>query len=264
MRVRPVHDDDLPAVAAIAAANDETDGADPGYVAHLRRHGRFLVAVSGGEVAGYCATRRIGAATMLCDLFVAPDRQGQGVGGRLLAAALAGAGPRFTFASTDPRAMPLYVRHGMVPRWPLLYLSGPAPAAVPARARARTVPASAAGAAERRLRGVDRDADYAHWGTLPGGRGVTVHEGDELIAAGAVRAGALVHLATAGGHDPAAALSAALTVIGGERVRVCLPGPHPAVPLLLGAGWRIDGYDHHMSSEPGLLRTGLVPSPALA
>lgn len=259
--VRRARDDDLAAIAEIALANGELEGADPRYVTHLRRHGRFLVAETDGAVAGYCATRRVCRATMLCDLFVAPDRHGGGVGGLLLDAAFAEPGPRFTFASQDPRAMPLYIRHGMIPRWPLLYLSG-APSG-PAPLRFREVPAAVAGLAELRLGGADRTADYAYWASL-GGTGVIVRDGGDDVAAGAVVPGWLAHLATAAECDPVPALLTALAAAGGEAVRLCLPGPHPAVPSLLEARWRIDGHDHHMASEDGLLPVGGVMSPSLA
>ena len=45
----------------------------------------------------------------------------------LLATVLDGSEERYTFSSSDPRAMPIYARAGMRPRWPLLYLHGPAP-----------------------------------------------------------------------------------------------------------------------------------------
>jgi GNAT superfamily N-acetyltransferase len=84
MDVRPVADEDLPAVAEIAHANDEQDGGDPRHVSHLRDNGRFLVAETGGGLAGYCGIRQAGHLTMLCDLFVDPARHGGGAGRRLL------------------------------------------------------------------------------------------------------------------------------------------------------------------------------------
>jgi GNAT superfamily N-acetyltransferase len=262
VQVRDASEEDLPAIARIAAANDDTAGADPRYVSHLRTHGRFLVAEAGGEPVGYCGIRRTGEYTMLTDLFVDPERHGGGVGRRLLETALDEPSERLTFASRDPRAMSLYVRFGMVPRWPLLYLSGP-----PARSRAlRTdlVPIADAGAAEFSLTGRDRTPDYAYWGTLPGARGLVVRDGCAVVGAGAVGPDLVHHLVTADGHDPASTLAAALGTFDAGRVRICLPGPHPALPVLLEAGWRIEDLDQHLSSRPGLLSAGSVLSPSLA
>jgi GNAT superfamily N-acetyltransferase len=262
MDVRPVVDADLPAVAKIALANGDVDAAaDPGYVSHLRHVGSFLVAELDREPAGYCAARRAGGVTMLCDLFVDPARHGTGVGGRLLGAVLADARECFTFASRDPRAMPLYIRHGMFPRWPLLYLSGPATDS--ATLRPERVPMAEAAATELALTGADRSADYSYWAAAPGGTGLIVRDGGEVVAAGAATADRLIHLAAAADHDPVAPLIGALAAFESGRVRLCLPGPHPALPLLLNARWRIDDLDQHMSSVSGLLSPHQVPSPSL-
>jgi GNAT superfamily N-acetyltransferase len=262
MDVRPAADADLPGIAKIAAANDEEAAADPRYVSHLRNNGRFLVAEVDGELAGYCGIRRTGEYTMLTDLFVDPDRHGGGAGRRLLDATLDEPGERLTFASRDPRAMSLYVRHGMIPRWPLLYLSGP-----PVRSRvlrADRIPLTEAGEAEIALTGRDRTPDYAYWATNAGATGLVVRDGDTVVAAGAVGRDLIFHLVTADDHDPAATLAAALGTLDAGRVSICLPGPHPALPSLLDARWRIEDVDQHLSSRPDLLSTGSVLSPSLA
>jgi GNAT superfamily N-acetyltransferase len=261
MDVRGAADGDLPAIARIALANDDVDGADSRYVAHLRAHGRFLIAAAAdGVAAGYCAVRCLDGLTLLCDLFVDPARHGGGTGRRLLDAVFEADGERSTFASRDPRAMSLYVRYGMVPRWPLLYLEGP-PLAGPSAER---VPAAVAAAAERELNGRDRSADYAFWAATPGATGLLVRDGDTVAAAGIAGPDRLFHLVTADGADPAATLRAALATFTAARVRLCLPGPHPALPLLLDARWRIEDADQHMSSRPDLLSPADVLSASLA
>jgi GNAT superfamily N-acetyltransferase len=261
--VRPALDGDLAAIAKIALANGDTDaGSHSRYVSHLRGAGSFLVAELEGGVAGYCATRRIGGATMLCDLFVDPARHGRGIGGRLLNAAFAGVGERFTFASRDPRALPLYVRHMMVPRWPLLYLSGQPGGSC--ALRSERVPMAQVSVAELELTGNDRIADYTYWATVPGSTGLIVRDAGEIVAAGAAGPDQLIHLASAESGDPVATLTAALNAFETGPVRLCLPGPHPALPFLLEARWRIEDCDHHMSSSPGLLSPNHVPSAALA
>ena len=255
-----VSDTDFAAVAEIAEANGDAEGQDPRYVRHLEGIGRFLIAEESGAVAGYCATHQVGTATMLSDLFISPERQGAGVGRRLLAAAFEGAGQRFTFASQDPRALPLYVRQGMVPRWPLLYLAGSALPAAPRGLDCRIVAPLEAAEAEFGITGQDRKADYAFWGN-----GLIVRKGTAAVAAGAVGPGQLIHLVTAEHGDPVGALIAALHVVpGGPRLEVCMPGPHPALGELLGSGWRVADFDHHMSSSDDVLDPTSVLSPSLA
>src|SRR4051794_41621112 len=108
MDVRPAADEDLPAIAKIATANDEHAGTDPRYVSPLRNNGRFLVAEVDGVLAGYCGTRRTAEATMLTDLFVDPDRQSGGGRRRPPGGARDGAGGSPTFAPPAPRAVSLF------------------------------------------------------------------------------------------------------------------------------------------------------------
>lgn len=262
MDIRPAADADLPEIARIAAANDEEYGQNPGYVAHLRAHGRFTVAPVDDGLAGYCAVRQTAEVTLLADLFVDPARHGGGTGRRLLDATLGDGGERATFASRDPRAMSLYVRYGMVPRWPLLYLAG-RPGGPGTALRAERVPAAEAAAAELALTGRDRAPDHGYWATLPGATGLVVRDGGTVVAAGAATPEWVFHLVTADGCDPVATLAAAVAACPADRVSLCLPGPHPALPGLLGAGWRIEDFDHHMSSRPDVYHPSSVLSPSL-
>ncbi len=118
----------------------------------------------------------------------------------------------------------------------------------------------------RRLTGRDRSADYLYWAepAAAGGSGLVIEQDDEVIAAGAIRDGALPHLVVSGTADPAAALFAALSLSGTASARLCLPGPHPALGASLHAGFMIEDLDHYMSTTEGLVPTSDVPSPALA
>ena len=75
----------------------------------------------------------------LADLFVGPTPRP----GHRPAAARRGVRrrpwPRTTFASDDPRALPLYVRAGMPPLWPSLYVERPRDASEPDRSAAASV-----------------------------------------------------------------------------------------------------------------------------
>lgn len=159
---------DLPQIAAVALAtgqDEEWGGADPAYMTHLLAHGRVVVGVSGGSVAGFGATRSLGGApdavSMLCDLFVHPRLHGSGCGRAMLAALWPDAGGRrMTFSSLHGHALPLYTSFGLDAWWPLLYLRG----RVDALAAAAGWQASAASPAEVAAlelswTGADRSAD---------------------------------------------------------------------------------------------------------
>ena len=50
----------------------------------------------------------------------------------------------------------------------------------------------------------------------------------------------------------------------GEPFSGCVPGPHPVLPILLDAGYRIVDRDTFCSSEPGWLDPErILPNPAL-
>ncbi|MFI1994941.1 hypothetical protein [Actinoplanes sp. NPDC020271] len=261
---------DLDAIAAVslAAGQPPTDsGADARYTNLLLDHGSAMVAVRPDRsMLGWGATRHTPVGELLSDLFVDPHHHGRGVGGRLLRALWPGqpAAPgRFTFSSRHPAALPLYARAGLMPRWPLLYLTGdPRQLTADPAVRATLVSADQAAAADARLSGSpERTADYRYWAAL-GDTGVLVHEGDRLVAAGAGRHNELTHLA---GSGPAQnAVIAALVELGGTPSTVRLPGPHPVLGELLRRGWRVDDYDLAMSTPDVHLATTWAYSPGLA
>jgi GNAT superfamily N-acetyltransferase len=128
--IRPATTTDLPTIADIFAANDEpvtTHTGETPYLDSLLAIARVLVAERDGAVAGFGAVVPVGPISHLADLFVRPASHGTGVGKALLVELYGEAWPRTTFSSDDPRALPLYVRSGMQPGWPNLYLLGEAP-----------------------------------------------------------------------------------------------------------------------------------------
>ena len=282
--VRPAGPDDLAAIIAIARATGQEEAAGdeyPDYISHVMARGRFVVAERDGAVTGFGAAVRLGegprAVCMLTDLYVDPAAHGGGAGRALLRDLFHGEPRRMTFSSLHSNALPLYTSVGMDPWWPLLYLTGDL--------RLLTIPdgwsvAAAApdqvAALEREWTGADRTADHRFWAAGPSGSGVIARLGGRPLAAGTTGAAgqpgtglAIRHLAVDSAAD-GRAQDSVIAVLGSlepgsGQARVCLPGPHPAVRPLLRAGWRITGFDLHMSSEPGLLDPhGPVPSPDLA
>jgi GNAT superfamily N-acetyltransferase len=279
--VRDAVPGDLAGIAAVARAagqGDEWSGADPAYLTHLMAHGQVVVAVGGGTVAGFGATRRIGGrepVSMLCDLFVDPGAHGRGYGRAMLDRLWRDDGPRMTFSSQHAHALPLYTSFGLDAWWPLLYLRGDVRAlAAPAGWRAESAGSDEVAAHELDWTGADRRADHRAWAGRPGGGGLLAQRGGEIVAAGTAGGAAgeygLTHLALTPSADEADAAGAVLTAVtaltrADGPASVCLPAPHPAVRPLLAAGWRITDYDLFMATAPGLVdarRT--VPSPALA
>jgi GNAT superfamily N-acetyltransferase len=277
--VRPATAADVPGIAAVLAANDEpiepfgVDGMS--YLEFLLVRGRVEVAEADGRVAGFVSVIRVGDASMVSDLFVDPADHGHGIGSALLASALPGEGPRMTFSSADPRALPVYVRAGMHPWWPSLYVrcDPAAIACLPATPSLTIEPASAAETADacRALTGIDRRQDFAFYAAEPGAAGFVLRERDAV--AGVVWAHrddqghgrAVAHASIARDADAGRVGVAAFRAAAGEEsVWGCVPGPHPALPALLEAGGRIVDRDTYCTSDPGWLDPErILPNPGL-
>jgi len=266
--IRPATPEDIPAIRAILAAHGNDDppgqlrGPDIGgpYVAHLIANHIAMVSEAPGEgVVAFGAVANAGIAWHLADLFVRPDRLGQGLGRPLLAAMFGDRWPRTTFASDDPRALPSYVRAGMAARWVTLYVRGGpddvARAAVDRRARALDVvggdPAEIA-ALELAWTGADRTIDHALWTTFSGSDPFVIRDAAGPVAVGFGRdrqvgpaARAVDRLVVRPGTEPVGPVLAAVArcMAAGETMDVTVPGPHPALPVLLELGFRIDDRD---------------------
>ncbi|MFU8874391.1 GNAT family N-acetyltransferase [Micromonospora sp. SL4-19] len=283
LMVRAATAGDLDAIARVAEAagqRGEWTGADPAYVGHLLRYGRVAVAMDDDRIVGFGATRDIagpaGVASMLCDLFVDPSQHGRGHGRALLAELWPERRSlRMTFSSEHPNALPLYTSVGLDAWWPLLYLTGDTRTVrAPAGWTVEPSTPDTVSTFEGGWTGIDRTADHHAWTRRPNGLAlVAAHDGQPGVAGVVAGEGAgfgLVHLAS----DPrlldaqaAEGLLAVLAALDGAdgRAQVTLPAPHPAVRLLLGAGWRAAEMDLFMATRVDLLDPRRsVPSPALA
>lgn len=122
-RIREALPSDDEVMDAIAREGDAS--ADASYLAFVRsQHGRLLVAESEERVTAYGGVVDIDGTAMVCDLFVAADARGAGVGSLLLQELLDGFRDRMTFSSKHPAALAAYRRLGLQPQWRLLYLKG--------------------------------------------------------------------------------------------------------------------------------------------
>ncbi|OPG06923.1 GNAT family N-acetyltransferase [Microbispora sp. GKU 823] len=268
--VRPAADADMPGLRAVANHFGLLGmwPEQPDFVDAERAFGEVLVGEVDGEIVGYGGTLRRGTVTHLGDLFVLPDHQSSMVGRTILSRLLPGDAPKVTFASSDKRALALYVRNGMRPRCPLFYLKrGPLGDRSVRRESGQEAPGEAdvhaAAAMDAHVSGGDRTSTLTWYAGLPG---VTLHVGGSGYAF--VRtAGDKVVIGPAGGATPQdcadIVLEAANAHPGAGPVHVAVPGAHPLLALLLDAGWRIGDMDTLLTSEDFMRLDCYAPHPDL-
>jgi GNAT superfamily N-acetyltransferase len=285
--IRAAHPGDIASMRAILAGHGEDAPPLPGhpdvlgpYLRHLVDHHRVLVvdegegtAEPGDGMVGFGAVLDTGRCRMLSDLFVRKDRLGQGLGRALLAELFEDEPRRATFASADPRALPVYVRAGMTPLWINLYLVG-SPVRLPAPGpgvETRAASADECSALELAWTGADRSVDH----TFLAGTGeadVFVVELDgSPVAFGYARAKQvsearqLDRLLVRPGAEPRGPMLAALERAAGDgRVEACILGPNPILPLLLEAGFQVNDHDQYLASDPSIVDPArLLPNAGL-
>lgn len=276
--IRAATADDVPAIRSILAAHGNdgpvvvADIVGP-YLAHLLTRGRARVATVDGVVIAFGAGVDTGASVHLADLFVDRERLGRGVGRPLLDGILEGAEHRTTFASEDERALPIYVRAGMQPWWPSLYVQG-STAELPETGRSIEAEASSGeelAALEREWTGHDRSVDHAYWASMAEVDPFVVRQDGAPAAIGYARARqaapirVLDRLIVHRDADPVATTIAAIRRAGRDGpVLVCVPGPHPVLRPLLEARLRIVDRDQFLASSPDLVDpTRLIPNPGM-
>ena len=271
--IRPATHDDVPAIRAILAAHGNDGPIENGdivgpYVGHFIDHAIALVSERDGEVVAFGAAIDTGLSRHLADLFVRPDLLGQGIGRPLLDAVFGDTPARTTFASDDPRALPLYVRAGMRPLWPMLYLRGDG-SRLPEPEHGPTIESAdplRLAEVEREWTGIDRSTDHRHWAQTPDVDGfVVVDDRDSPLAIAYARARQTGSARTLGrlvvrpGAEPVPpTLAAVKRAARGGHVLVAVPGPNPIISYLLDAGFRIEDHDTFMASDPGLVDPGRI------
>ena len=277
-QIRLATRDDVPAIRNLLAAHGDdgpattVDVVGP-YLGHLIDHATALVSERAGEILAFGAGVNTGLSRHLADLFVRPELLGQGIGRPLLAAVFGDAWPRTTFASADPRALPLYVRAGMTPLWPCLYLEG-SPDGLPEPDPTITIAAAAPGnlsELERAWTGADRPIDHAFWASQADAEPFVVLEGGQPVALGYARARqasparVIDRMVVRPGSDPIGPVLAAIRRgARGSAIVVCLFGSHPVLPILLQARFRIIDRDQFMASDPALVDPiRLLPNPGM-
>jgi GNAT superfamily N-acetyltransferase len=261
--VRPATHPDLDSIRAIAESygNLANWPRRPDYIDHELATGTLTVCELDGEVVGFGGVLERGEVAHLADLFVRRDQLGKGIGKAILERTLPAGSRRVTFASKDPRALPLYMRFGMVPVAPLLYLKGWLDAAarlVDSGVSLRESTAEEVADLDRVASGRDRRQDLEfvgahgqclgaiHRGRVIGYGFVRLVEGDAFVGpTGAVTA------------DGSRRTALALIHWAAEHATSChiaAFGPHPAASALVDAGFRIEDMDTFMASDVRLIR----------
>jgi GNAT superfamily N-acetyltransferase len=244
-RAGPQH---LDGVRAIAGDYGNLDGwrRRPDALDFELRTGALWVAHEEGAVAGYAGVVRHGDVAHLADLFVARDRLGRGIGRRLLDAALPREGVRTTFASGDERALPLYVRAGLRPLAPLLYLEG----ALAGSRELERVAVPDIAARDAAASGRER-ADLLGFLAEAGAYALTGERPESYVVVRPAAAGAWLGPGCADAGELPAFAAAAAAAHGSVRFALC--GTHPALATLFDAGFRLGGSDTYMASHPDAL-----------
>ena len=168
--------------------------------------------------------------------------------------------------------MPLYIRAGMTPLWPNVYVT----------ADERFLPEVAPGfdaepatveqisTIEHEWTGDDRSADHAIWGDRDGAQPFVVKRAGTVVAIVQARRRIrgegrwIDRLRVAPTEEPLEASLAALRFAAapGLEIGACIPGPNPALGALVRSGFRVVDGDTFMASEPDLvdpLRTFVDP-----
>jgi GNAT superfamily N-acetyltransferase len=273
MDVRIASPDDLDAVVDLAEIVDPPStgmDVDRDYYSNIADHGRLVVAEANGIVIGYAGVIQTGSARHLSDLFVHPDAHGRGIGRQVLEAvwdAPLSDVPRQTFSSVHPSALPLYIRAGMRPMWPLLYLEGTPASLTASHFTYRDIDAEEAARKEAEWLGWNRLDQYRYWASRAGARTFVVLDGDTPVAVGCLSRSrarhTLLHLAAVDRSVMTESVSVAAK-LANDSVLMAVPGMSLVVPFLVDAGWQVVEHDVYCASESGLFEAErLIPHPGL-
>jgi GNAT superfamily N-acetyltransferase len=230
--IRPATERDLAAIFDLFYQNEMRGVADPPprgdvppWLPHTLANGALLVAERAGLPAGFAGLTVRSGVAFLTDLFVRPDAQSGGIGRALLRAILPPDAPvRCTLASSDPRALALYIRAGMLPQWPNYWLLGESAGLRPAASDVEVVEALPGDVQllrwDREIAGRDRTQDHRFWVREQAGVPLWFRRGGAAIGYGYARFNASINwhrealtLGPIGAQTPDDALACALAAV---------------------------------------------------
>ena len=272
VQIRRATTADLPGVWNILYAIEhgtagEGSPADlvPSYLAHEMAAGEMWVAEREGGLVGYAALIARGNVAFIAELFVRSEHQSGRIGTALLGRLLELDLPIVcTMSSADPRALGLYIRAGVLPQWPHFHLAG-SPARLPEPiGGVEIVPAGSEPEDilewDAEIGGRRRPQEHAFWRST-GATSVWCRRGRAIIGYGHVhdvrtdgRQPATVMLGPIGPRSPGDAEACVGAILRwvrgrGDVAHIGVPGPHPSLPVLLRAGFRIRSVETFCSSS---------------
>jgi GNAT superfamily N-acetyltransferase len=275
--IRPAGAADLERIWDIRYANDVAGaesiparGPVPPYLRHVLATGTLLVAETARGLAGYAGAVTRGEVAFLTDLFVDPGAHSGSIGQSLLRAILPSNKSLTTLASVDPRAIALYTRAGMSPRWPNMLLE----IAVerlkprsPVDAESEEIAPNDGRllALDRETSGRHRPEDLAYFVADEHGVALRFYRGAKTLGFGIVRFGAgrlwhpeAVTIGPIGAVDSQTAGPCVLAAMDyaaarGSYLEIAVPGPHPAFPPLLAAGFRLVYVETYCAADIRLI-----------
>jgi ribosomal protein S18 acetylase RimI-like enzyme len=278
--IRPAVPADLGQVHDIwyRAEVEEFPGAPPlGDLPAIFRHeldtGEMFVAEASGRVLGYTALIRRGAVAYLAELYVRTEAQSAGIGQALLARVLRdpagsnGFSHRIvcTLSSDDHRALALYARAGLIPRWPHFLLYGTPSRELPP-VNLKVVPAAPGDPEllrfDGQVSGRPRPEDHTYWLEHAAATPFWFIREGEAIGYGYVQARnhevalwypEALYLGPIGARSAAEALDCTLAAVAwaarqAPALVVPVPGAHPCLSPLLAAGFRISYVETFVAS----------------
>jgi len=243
-------------------------GDVPAYLRHVLRTGTLLVAEQQKRISAYAGTITRAGITFLTDLFVDPHHQSSDLGKRLLQLALPPDGLiHCTLSSSDPRALALYIRAGMIPQWPCFGLR------LEQQSSSQKLPSSDVKISEvqpeefqaliqldAELSGRLRPEEHTFWIQEEQAVPLLFRQAGHVAGYGYVRlgGGTLWHpeacvLGPIGSSSVEEAAACVLAAVewAAERakvIRIEVPGPHPCLAPLLERGFRLTYTDTFVSS----------------
>ncbi|MEZ4521704.1 MAG: GNAT family N-acetyltransferase [Thermomicrobiales bacterium] len=248
---------------AIGNVGDTEAGLVPAKFRHECRHGRFLVAEVDGRIEGFGAVFERENIAFLATFYVRPGSQAEGrrIGQRLLDALFdVPASVHCVVSSHVHRALAIYARNGMLPRWPLFMIEArsqdlsfscadgysvePADPDDPALVEWDRAIAGRGRRSEDQQYWLDEYSALPYWilrGESPVGYGYVQKLYESADATWHPETAMIGPFGVRESPDAVPALFALIRQVStmAPRLTIDIPGPHPALPALFDAGFRI-------------------------